>query len=190
MDDSSNQELGESNMMNLDEMVLERGYDFMNSGNLDHQEDFFSVLYQSIEEEALGLKDDGKYKSGPKSGKKVFGAIKRKFKVWDIHMKQYHFYGDKIRPFLVSIKHGLHKGDCINLLKLMKYENEEYVRQLYLCMFDREPDPDGLVDNVKMLEAGKINKFQLMEVFYGSGERKKRKLLMFKGMARKKYGNS
>lgn len=177
-------------MTELDGIIYNRYNHVINECSLDevnNDDEILNSIYLHIYEEAGLLKDNGDYNYKIKKRKVSF-----KNRLLSLHrkLKNKKWYNKIMSPKVKSlIKRSFNHEANINLCKLMKKNNEDFVRELYVCMFSREADKEGFDANLKMLEDKKIKRMDMVYAFYNSDERTLPRYLKWRRLAKILYGD-
>lgn len=154
------------------------------------------AIYDSIFEEALCLKEKGKYKykshgkSHTISGLTWCANLKTKLKSLDRRLQSYSFYNLYIRRFLLKLKNKMYEyRNSINLWKLLKMSDQDYVAGLYLKIYDRKPEEEGMEHNLQLLQQGKVRRLEMFDAFYNSEDNRWPKRVRWNRLARVLYKN-
>lgn len=164
----------------MDEWVLKQRERALMEQSLDHvgvqkctQEDLLSRIYREIEQEAAGLRDNGKYDY------RLLFRYRLKNMRWkavaaakeaDRRLQKVSFYKKHIRNYLKKLYSWKAGGKNVNVFLLMAHRKETYVRLLYKKILNREPDAEGFSHNLALLRERKADKFELLHAFCASGE--------------------
>ncbi|MDE7312187.1 MAG: DUF4214 domain-containing protein [Eubacterium sp.] len=182
----------------LDAWVLtQRERAFMEQ-SLDHvgvqkyaKEDILNRIYIEIEQEAAGLRDNGKYDY------RLLFRYRLKNMRWkaaaaakeaDRRLQKVSFYKRHIRTYLKMLYGWKTAGSNVNAVLLMAHRKETYVRLLYRKVLNREPDEEGFSHNLTLLREKKVDKVELLNAFCASREGGRYRKVTGRRMAGMIYG--
>lgn len=154
-----------------------------------------AAIYKMIDMEVLSIQTEGTYhyknsmlnSLEKKSLKEKFVLF---FKRADKYFLKSDFYNFKVRKILKNIYYYFSPSKTINLIKLLKLDDEELLIKIYQELYMRAPDMEGLQHNLAILQNGTLSKYDLFISMYNMEENVLRKRVRWRRLARIVFGNN
>ena len=167
----------------LDKQIKIKREESLKMGSLDimwfdDSVEFVSIC-EAIENEAQHLRIEGKAESKmveflKKPDENYRRKIIYNLKKIDHRLKRYEFYNMYIRKVLKKLYKSTSLDEKIKVTNLLKYDDEDFVRNVYWSILGRDADAEGFCNCLYKLRLQELSKIQMIALLAYSAEGKNR----------------